>query len=472
MKHLLREREREELSWLQRLKHALNAGLQPKQTKDPFELDDFVSGLSPETLTKLRRVQGKLESEWAAARCMSMNPVNGKASRWVQAKRTGTPLIRPKVRMQLRRLEELPTNQTNEQPKQDVNGLDDIFPERITSFFQEHKPSKWRNAPPKKQEKSVSPVIIDYQIVTGANSRIEKPKAAESPVKQQVEKQPQIETSVDDVQLYPSERRSVYESLAQNLKNAVAKMLATTQAGPPTWVAQTKTEESQQLESVETMAPVAQAPTASWPTTLLSMISAKLTDFVSKVGPAISSQAAEVEIASPEPVELAEPEFERPFAWMNLQEPVDLSPPRHIESVRTESESLRVPSVNPTLAIISPAAFDMNMRDMQRVPVVQHGEKVMEVSTEKLVEPVFQQTIRELSPRIAGMAAIESQKARSMKSEPARRLNRAQDMSSSLADNSIDYMVRNNRILAQSISNLTERYFQQAALEEAQRAVQ
>lgn len=356
------------------------------KSTDPFELNDFVCGLSPETRLKLRRVQGRLKPEWIAARS---TPIVGRITRWTQSP-SRLKLTRPKIRVQLRRLEAGQPPQSR--PETEVLGLDDIFPKRITSFFEEGKAGK-----------GTPGVSIRYQVV-GHSDSAEKPMEKASSVR---------ENTSSPLRFDESWRKKVRWPVGSDLSS-------------------TNTSEDSLLE---TTPPEKSLADASWPALFWSVMSDKLSQAITQVTPILDAlEDSRVE------------ELEKPGKTgrkiLQTRQGIPTRMQRVIPEVSALLVEINTQEDNQPTAFESPAECPPSTTDFMQAP----------------------------TPRLDASLLISKRRkpfSQTPKEGAARQIENREKDDSIRDENPIDYMWRNNKILAKSISNLADQYFQQAAREES-----
>lgn len=433
MKYLLRERLRESQPFFLRCKELLNQVFQSKPETIPGSLDDFIAGLSPETLLKLERVQGGLKTKWESApTVVTCNPTQGPSSDWMRASKQTVAVTRPKIRVQLRRAEtpelELPISQKSAE----VRGLDDIFPERVTSFFGDEKQK------PRQQAKGS--VVIDYRIVKN------EPK----PTVQEVQPVKSAFKGFDE-----SWRKKVRWPITSKKQRQVTSMKA------PAMVPRKPLQ--QKLAS-----PVKTAvadPLISWSATFWSMMSVKIADTLAQMKPVLTAleeqpyvepemtpvsasttQARIIQASAydvPKPTWHVKPLHQQAASEMQIMTGMDV---REFQRPVSKNATPEVQAVSEAEAeqVNVPQEVEAPIQRLDATLLVsKHRKPFSQVPKENVSKPVVDQAPM-VKPVVAKKADSNNQDA-----------------------HHLDYMWRNNQILAKSIMNLADQYFQQAALEES-----
>lgn len=432
MKYLLRDRMRENRSLLWYCKQFLG-GLKSRQTEQMLE-GDGVGGLSPDSLTKLYRVQGQLRSGWAKSPTLSVN--NG-VTRWVKAAKSTVMVTRPKIRVQLRKIE--PPKPTSEPITSEDCGLDDIFPKRITGFFEEVVADCPEERPP---------IVINYKIVNHTDASQTKPAQASS------KSSSSIPVFDENIRRKVKWRKASEDVIAQ----------------PPKWMERSQAETPAEKPSKPPFALAAalwtalQAKLSALPLEVEESLPPQSEALMPEMLPPSSEQVQqsvlplEMEDALPLQPEAPAPEMLSPSADMLTARKLPLPsyelPLPEIKEPEPQpvSELARVTGMD--LRAMNRPTFENSMvppESIQKAPVAPEPVETPAAVCSELVQDAIPQPKRQKMYQELAKPSMEPTLRKS-------------DANPELSH--IDYMWRNNKILARSISNLADQYFQRAAMEE------
>lgn len=467
MKYLPRERAIENQSILRRCTQFLNnAFLPPKKQTESVSDFNAACGLSPESRLKLHRVQGRLTKEWNSA--ISFTPIQGRSVKWTSAPRH-IAVSRPRIRVQIRRIEPEPTQPVSDNAKQashEIRGLDDIFPERITDFFEEKKTTQ--------KPKPAGSVVVDYRIV-----RPDEPKcapiekcAAEKPELPKTEKEKahperfkaQFDESLQETPSRPCQPRR--ETRAQEAQTQNESLIIQPSTNQPEPAIKPEVEKDELQPIPKTSEPSFQT---SWISIFWAGLRAKISDVLTPLKPVL---AALEENDYPEPQMLA---ISAPPTAPRIISLARSSSPRKV--FRHKPAKLAGASLLETVT-------GAELRESKRYASLrEETAPPFESATKRPIEIRFDsQPAAMPQPRLDATLFI-SKHRKFMSQNPVEIMkpvletipegklgggNGGNNQDQSHQDqNHIDYMWRNNQILARSISHLADQYFQRAALEES-----
>jgi hypothetical protein len=436
MKYLLRERVIQKQSILGRCAQFLsNTFLRPQESTE--RTSAVLCGLSPDSRVKLHRIQGRLTKKWASA--ISFRPIQGQSATWTQSSRQVVSVPRPRIRVQIRRIHPEATiklSNSNPTAVHEVRGLDDIFPERITGFFEEQKPHP--------NTSSINSVVVDYRIVSSAPPKKEPLKQA-------------VETPKQPVAQFDESWRKKVSWPAPSPKKAKTPAGSDSRLQP----ARQNTPEALKIQSEkpvcspamdELVHPVTR-PAALWET-----MRSKISQILTPIKPVLAALEDENNFQTEVPATDA-PTAEAAAAETGY-------PQTHTETVGQPSPSLLETVTGADLRKMNHSSV-LTEDQSGMMPDSGSSEKPSEMETATAQLSTRPQPSLDATLLISKHRKFFSQKQEENLESVMETIAQSKPGPSNQELNYIDYMLRNNQILARSICHLAEQYFQRAALEES-----